>query len=232
MIPPLIHKIMIVDGGKPAEFTKGIEDAIQTFRDKNPFHTLKIYSGNDCETFIKKHYEEEILECYHAIKPYAYKSDFFRYLLLYRLGGWYSDIRQVALASFDDLDKEFYCAADAPPNQLCMYNAIIGCVPNHPIMKKVIDMCVFNIKQKHYGLDCLYITGPGVLMSACIDFIRKEPTKYGIGKHIIDRDGAGYVCFEKKLFIKNKYNNAKGADNSDVSGTNNYGKMWVNWQVY
>ena len=232
MIPKLIHKIIIVDGNEFPRFPDGMNSAIQSFRDKNPGYSLKVYSGNDCIDFIKNNYDDEILKCYSLIKPYAYKSDFFRYILLHKLGGWYSDIRQIALESFDGMDKDFYCATDTPPNQMCMYNAIIGSVPGHPILKKVIDLCVFNIKQRHYGLDCLYITGPGVFMNACVDFIRKDQTNVGIGKHIVDRDSAGYVAFGKKLLVKNKYNNAKGADNSDLAGTNHYGVMWANWRVY
>jgi len=32
--------------------------------------------------------------------------------------------------------------------------------------------------------------------------------------------------------IKCKYNNARGADNSDLGGTNDYGKMWRERDVY
>jgi mannosyltransferase OCH1-like enzyme len=232
MIPELIHKVMIVDDGDLPAFPTGIKDAIRTFKSMNPKYILKIYSLKDCLQFITTNYGERMLKCFNLIKPYAYKSDFFRYLVLYKLGGWYSDIRQVALMSFDTLDKEFYCALDTPPNQACMYNAIIGCVPRHPIIKKSIDMCVFNIEHLHYGRDCLYITGPGVFMSACVDFIRRGTYSISVGRHIVGGDGVGFTVFDDKLIIKNKYNNAIGADNSDVQGTNNYGLMWRNWDVY
>ena len=232
MIPKLIHKVMIVDGGATPEFPDGMTESIEAFKDKNPTHKIILYNEKDCLKFIKNNYDERIVNCFNDIKPYAYKSDLFRYLVLYKLGGWYSDIRQVALESFDTLSKDFYCAIDTPPNQMCMYNAIIGSIPGHPIMKKVIDLCVFNIEHRHYGMDCLYITGPGVFMAACVDYVRRGMPGVSIGRHIVDRDGAGFVAFDRKVIVKNKYNNASGADNSDIKGTNDYGVMWRAWDVY
>jgi hypothetical protein len=41
-----------------------------------------------------------------------------------------------------------------------------------------------------------------------------------------------FIDFDLGRFAKVKYNNARGADNSDLAGTNDYGKMWRNWDIY
>ena len=154
-----------------------------------------------------------------------------RHLIMYNEGGWYSDIRQICLEPIDNLsssNKEYYTSVDCPPNQMCMYTAFIGSIPKHDISKKMIDLVLWNIKQRHYGLDCLYPTGPGAYMNASIDYIRAHPDKCVIGQHTSDE----HILFGEHKFIKCKYNNARGADNSDLKGGNDYGEMWRNRDIY
>ena len=92
----------------------------------------------------------------------------------------------------------------------------------------MIDLVLWNVKQLHYGLDCLYPTGPGAYMNASIDYIRAYPDKCMIGQHTSDE----HIQFWKHKFVKCKYNNARGADNSDLKGGNDYGEMWRNRDIY
>ena len=68
-------------------------------------------------------------------------------------------------------------------------------------------------------------------MHACIDHLRMFPSKCMIGKHVID-NGEQFIDYECGRIAKVKYNNAKGADNSDIKGGNDYGEMWRNWDIY
>jgi hypothetical protein len=228
MIPNIVHKVVIVDGFDLPEKIP-FQHAIDSFKN------VKIYSGKDCIEYIKKHYDERILAAFNKVKPYSFKCDLFRYLVLYKEGGWYSDMRQICLESLDKLNEtghEFYCAIDAPPNEKCMYTAFIGSIPGHPILKKTFELIVWNIEHEHYGIDCLYPTGPGAFMSGCIDYIRKFQDKCYIGRHLIGNNNKEAIVFGKTIFIQCKYNNAKGADNRDLLGANDYGYMWRNWDVY
>jgi hypothetical protein len=231
MIPKVIHKVIIVDDGKIPIFPDGMKKALETFYRMNPGYKVKIYSGDDCVNYIKEYYDEETLKVYTTIKPYAYQSDLMRHLILYREGGWYSDIRQICLnpiETLNALNKEYYTSIDCPPNQMCMYNAFIGSIPKHDISKKMINLVLWNVKQRHYGIDCLYPTGPGAYMNASVDYIRSYPERCLIGQHT-----SGTIEFGRhQRFIQCKYNNAKGGDNSDIKGGNDYGEMWRNRDVY
>ena len=234
MIPKIIHKIILVDDGKIPSLPEGLSKAFESFYRQNPNYKVKIYSGDDCVNYIKENFDEEILLLYNKLKPFSYKCDFMRHLILYNEGGWYSDLRQICLEPLDILNnvgKEYYTSIDCPPNQNCMYTAFIGSIPKHPISYKMIELIKWNIKHKHYGLDCLYPTGPGAYMIACIDHVRIFPEKCMIGKHVIE-NGEQFIDFGNVRIIKCKYNNAKGADNSDIKGTNDYGEMWRNRDVY
>lgn len=230
-IPKVIHKIIIVDEGNIPTMPEGMKKALETWYRMNPDYKVKIYSGEDCVEYIKTHFDDEVLKAYNTLKPYSYKCDLMRHLILYNEGGWYSDIRQVCLEPLDtlsNLNREYYTSLDCPPNQMCMYTAFIGSVKEHPISKKMIDLLLWNVKQRHYGIDCLYPTGPGAYMNSAIDYVRAYPEKCVIGQHTSDE----HVVFGGKRILKCKYNNAKGADNSDLGGTNDYGVMWMNRDVY
>lgn len=228
MVPKVIHKVIICDDGKVPAFPDGMKRALESFYRLNPGYKVKVYSGDACVEYIKTHFGDEVLDAYLTLKPYSFKCDLMRHLILFTEGGWYSDIRQVCLEPLDAHGREYVTSLDAPPNQLCMYNAFIGSVPAHPISKKMIDLILWNVRQRHYGLDCLYPTGPGAYMNAAIDYIRAHPEKCLVGQHMPD----GHVTFGAVRVIKCKYNDAKGADNTDLPGTNDYGVMWRARDVY
>ena len=235
MIPRVIHKVIIVDSGKKPVLPDGMKRALETWYRMNPEYKIKIYSGDDCISYIKENFDHEVLEAYNTIKPYSYKCDLMRHLIMYNEGGWYSDIRQecmVPIETLNEFGKEYYTSIDCPQNQMCMYTAFIGSVPTHPISKKMIDLLIWNVKQRHYGLDCLYPTGPGAYMNAAIDYIRAYPEKCMIGQHSLEDNKQQFVRFNNVRYIKCKYNNAKGADNSDMKGTNDYGDMWRKRDIY
>jgi hypothetical protein len=234
VIPKVIHKVIIVDGGEMPDIPEGMKKALETWYRMNPGYKVKLYSGKDCEAYIREHFDEEILDAYRTLKPYAYKSDLMRQLILYKEGGWYTDARMVCLEPLDSLNrfgKEFYVCIDKPQQQLCMCNGFIGSVANHPVSKKMIDLILWNIKQRHYGIDCLSPTGPGAYIHASIDYIRKFHDKCLVGEHTFV-DGEQVIRFHNSRVVKVKYNNAKGADNNDIIGGNDYGHMWRMGDVY
>jgi mannosyltransferase OCH1-like enzyme len=234
MIPKVIHKVILVDDGKIPELPDGMKKAIETYYRMNPGYKVNLFSGNDCVEYIKKHFDERILNAYEKLKPYAYKCDLMRHLILYNEGGWYADARMVCYTPLDilnDYDKEFYVCIDTPQIQPCIWNGFVGSIPKHTISKKIIDLIVWNVEHMHYGVDCLAPTGPIAYTTACIDYLRMFPSKCMIGRHILD-NGEQFVDYECGRVAKVKYNNARGADNRDIKGGNDYGEMWRNWDVY
>ena len=235
MIPKKIHKVVIVDDGDIPPLPEPMKEAMETFKEKNPGYEHTLYSGKDCEAYITKQFDEKILKTYLKLKPYAYRADLFRILLVYNEGGWYSDSKQVCYEPIDKLQigRDFVGSLDASINPNCLFNGFFGSVPKHPILKKCIDMIVFNVEHEHYGLDCLYPTGPGLFMQCAVDYIRKYPEKCLIGRHIIDNQKQSFICFDKQVFIKHKYNSPSiGGIYSDISGGNNYGELWRTWDIY
>ena len=57
MIPKVIHKVLIVDDGKLPELPDGMKKALETWYRVNPGYKIKMYSGDDCVSYIKEHYD-------------------------------------------------------------------------------------------------------------------------------------------------------------------------------
>ena len=238
-VPKIINQVIIVDGGElPPKLPDGFQKAMDSFKQINSKYEHRVFSEIDCKKYIKKQFNKRYLRLFNTLIPYAFKVDFFRLLVLYKEGGWYCDARQVCLQPLDKLASsghEFYAAFSKPPhNRDCIQNSFIGCTPEHPIIKKTIDILCWNIENKHYGIDCIYPTGPGALMNGAIDYIRQNPQKCNMGQMLSKENTTtiDYYIFNNEIYIKNKYNDAEGADNSDIKGTNHYGVLWRNWQAY
>ena len=120
MIPKKIHQIILVDGMEaPSSIPEQYKHAMDSWKTMNPDHEYTMYTGMDCKRFIKEHYNKRYLRLFNKIRPYAFKCDFVRMLILNKLGGWYADSRQVCLVKLEileSLDREFYASLSSPPN--------------------------------------------------------------------------------------------------------------------
>lgn len=128
------------------------------------------YDGKESRRYIKSYYPEA-LGSYDKLIPMAYKADLFRYIRLYLEGGIYFDSSITPVSSsvklmgniIKDTD-EFISVYDRPVDSIL--NSFIASIPRHPILKKAIDMCIYNITNEVYTEDSLGITGPILLGKA------------------------------------------------------------------
>jgi len=59
---------------------------------------------------------------------------------------------------FKNIDTNFW-----KNKEIGLYNALMVCKPNNPILLECINSIVENVKQKNYDYNHLYVTGPGLL---------------------------------------------------------------------
>lgn len=180
MIPKIIHQTYH-NKNIPIEF----QDSINNLKKINPTFSYLFYDDNDCENFISRHYNPNILSYYKKINPsYATaRSDFFRYLLIYEMGGVYLDIKSTITLGLEGIleNKNFILSHwnNAPgerfqgwgihkkyavPNEFQQWH-IVAC-PKHPFLKAVIKRVMWNIDNyspEVFGvgrLGTLNVTGP------------------------------------------------------------------------
>jgi mannosyltransferase OCH1-like enzyme len=163
MIPKLIHQTF-----RDSNLPKEIQSNIQTLKNHNPGWQHHFYDETDRLLFLRKHCDARILRAYNAINPLygAARADFFRYLLIYHVGGLYLDIKSSTNRNLDTVTagKQYILShwdngprgthrkwglhfPDFPRGEFQQWH--IAAMPKHPFLKSVIDTVLHNIENYH-----------------------------------------------------------------------------------
>ena len=181
-IPRIIHQTY---------FTKDLPNAlgrnVAALRALNLDWDYRLYDDADIERFIADEYGAAVLARYRRISPDygAARADLFRYLVVYRHGGVYLDIKSGADLPFDAVlraDDSFVLSqwdnVQGGTNENWAFHPelrdiaggefqqwVIIAAPGHPFLRAVIERVLDNID--HYnpyrdgvGLNVIRVTGP------------------------------------------------------------------------
>ena len=200
----------------------------QSWITKNPNYSYVLYDDDDCEKFIKEHFDEKVYSAYIRIIPGAFKADLFRYCVLYIYGGIYADIDTICLNTIDlflNRDVEFITPIDLNMSEFVekqgshnLFNAFMGSIPKHPILLDCINRVVYNVENNIDPISKLDFAGPGVLGRAVNTFLGNNETSSFIGKEGLHNDkkirllhfeiGCEYVYIYKNcVLFQNKNGN-------------------------
>lgn len=184
-IPRVIHQTYLTKN-LPTE----LQSVVDKLKDMNPTFEHRLYDDNNCVEFIKNNYDDETLRLYLSInKNYgSARSDFFRYLLMYKEGGVYLDIKSCTISPLEEtlLPTDEYLLTHWPgldwSDELNykfgeFQNWHIICKPNHPFLKKVIEDVSENIRKFKDGFgksSVLRITGPIAYSKSIISLLDKH----------------------------------------------------------
>ena len=84
----------------------------------NPEMKIHLYDEADCRAFISVHFDPSVLQAYDALIPCSYKSDLWRYCVLFINGGIYIDIKFECINNFRLIaltEKEHFVRDREPP---------------------------------------------------------------------------------------------------------------------
>ena len=183
-IPKIIHQTYS---------TKLLPEAFKnnqaSLKRQNPDWEYKFYDDADVSNFIGEHYGPTISNIYNKINPTygAAKADLFRYLLIYKTGGVYLDIKSACKQPLNDLVRQndkyllshwnmngpgeiyegygFWPELSSIPGGEFQQWHIIA-VAGHPFLKAVIEIVLANISRYNpwsYGVGregVIRTTGP------------------------------------------------------------------------
>ena len=155
-IPKIIHQTYLT-----RNVSKEIECNINNLKNANPDWEYRFYDDNDITIFIENNFPE-ISKFYNKINPKygAAKADLFRYLLMYKEGGAYLDIKSTLTKPLDEIlssDDQYILAHwvhshNSVSRHPCINNPNgeyqqwhIICVKGHPFLKAVIENVCKNI---------------------------------------------------------------------------------------
>lgn len=172
-IPKKIFQLIPDKNKIDNEFQKNID----FIKNLNPEWQYTLMDDNDILLYIKKFFPH-LLYYYNLINPKygAARADFFRYLLMYKEGGAYFDIKSAPIFPLDIILNEndeyilshFYTEEHKhllkyPYGEFQQWHII--CRPNHPFLKFVIEKVIDNIINYDISIGTgkfavLKVTGP------------------------------------------------------------------------
>lgn len=176
-IPKIIYQTYKNRSALKPEWIKNIQKICKL----NPEWEYHFFDDNEVEEFIFLEYGEKFLKQYLAISPELgpARADLFRYLLIYKKGGVYLDIKTTLTKPLDSvLNVDDVYILSHWPNQLYQpkelihlnYQEIIQwailAAPGHPFLRNVINNVLGNLQVYNPWLHgvgkrgVLRITGP------------------------------------------------------------------------
>ncbi len=89
-IPKIIHQSY-----STVDLNEKLLQNISNIKNLNPDWEYRYYDDEDCVVFIKNNFDDRILQAYNKINPVygAARADLFRYLLIYKIGGVWLDVK-------------------------------------------------------------------------------------------------------------------------------------------
>lgn len=112
-----------------------------------------------CRSYLKRYFHPLFLrtfDCFDCIEPFAGKADLFRYLVVYREGGFYSDWKQECkleglLNWISQENATFFATWDkhwSPRKPLPLANAFFGATPRSPVLAEAIRVVLQNTRMR------------------------------------------------------------------------------------
>lgn len=235
--PNVIHKTFYENTENEIKLSSSIHDAIKSWSDKNPGYTIKIWDINESREYLKLNFPPEVLNCFDTLSAYAYKSDFFRYCVIYKNGGWYSDIFQICLQNnlLDNLKKnkrEKYFIYDKAAEWQCsggVQNSFFGAHKYSKVLESIINKTIKNTANQQYGSHPIKTSGSVCILGEVFNelgYKNKDFIGYFTVEDGIYPDGAYIYNFNNTRLIKHKCSGCK------IKNGNDYRIMWENKQLY
>lgn len=146
MIPKKIHYIWVGDQDKPAS----VLECIASWKRHLPEYEF-IEWGNEQYNQIKNRYSEEA----YRNKKWAFVSDYIRVYALYHTGGIYLDTDVKVNKSFNEfLSHQFFSSHENYHGKISpITTAVMGVMPQHEIMKDMLDKYDIEAFEKPQGLN-------------------------------------------------------------------------------
>ena len=259
-IPKNIHKVNILNQGTLEQVFRrnaselnlnvsndravaNLQKAHLSWKTRNPGYSIRYFGLNDCRHYLETNFHPIFLRAFDCLEAYACKADLFRYLVVYREGGWYIYWKQVCLVDnlLDTLgsgNTTWFSGFDGANFKYrgvttCYSNGFFGATPQHPVLSNAIIKVLHNIQSYLYGDHATQPTGPCTLGLAVIEegYAANNVNSSRIGTYNYHRNTMynGYT-YEGNTIVQHKCNDC-GVQNDWASG-NNYYTLWESKHYY
>jgi mannosyltransferase OCH1-like enzyme len=198
--------------------------------ESNPLISFHLFDELECREFIQSNFESDVLFAYDHLIPCSYKSDLWRYCILYINGGIYMDIKYRCKNNFKfiSLTEKEYFVRDKNP--LHTYTALIVTLPKNNIIYNCIRKIIENVNNQFYGEGCLDITGPGLLGSFFNQEEKNSMELYHDFSFVENKINKFYIVKENTIILE-FYENYR-EEQSKYQKNKHYGELWREKNIY
>tara|TARA_Y100000816_G_C26014396_1_gene530425 strand:- start:452 stop:1114 length:663 start_codon:yes stop_codon:yes gene_type:complete len=137
MIPKIIHHIWMGDN----EIPKICLQCIEQSKRLHPDFEFKLWRDKDAEKLMKTEFQD-YYENFHKLPRTIMKIDMFRYFLMYKFGGIYTDLDYYFIKKFDLLEWKLVIPCnreDEAGSPIRLGNCIFASEPKNIFWKHLID---------------------------------------------------------------------------------------------
>jgi mannosyltransferase OCH1-like enzyme len=193
----------------------------------NPEITFHLCDENDCREFIKTHFKQDVLDAYDSLIPCSYKSDLWRFCVLFINGGIYMDIKYSCANGFKfvDLTENEQFVRDYLVSNT--YTALIVALSGNQILFKCIRQIVENVKNKYYGSTPLAPTGPALLGNY---FTQEEKNAMEMYHSLIESINRYYIVKGDRIILR--FYDGYRDEQAKTQKLKHYGQLWTEKNIY
>ncbi|KAK9862507.1 hypothetical protein WJX84_003997, partial [Apatococcus fuscideae] len=188
LIPKIIHQTYKTKNVPPK-----VLPLIESWKLANPSWEYRFYDDDACLAFVKREFPEYI-DVYRNLGKDVERSDFFRYLVVLRLGGVYADVDTECKRPLDPFiqpkdtlvagwENEFPTPHEAiavrryaRTRQICQW--VFAAAPGHPALREVAEHIAHTLHitfDQNTNRDTLERTGPGVWTDKLLKYALHNP---------------------------------------------------------
>ena len=199
-------------------------------KEENPEFNHYLYDENECRQFIQNNFDTNVLGAYNSLIPCSYKSDLWRFCVLYINGGIYYDIKFSCANNFKfiALTEQEHFIRDMQEN--CVLTGLIVTLPKNPILLNCINQITNNVKTKFYGENPLYPTGPGLLGRYFTNEERKNMDMYLQSSVVENKLNEYYIVSNNTIILK--YYNEYRTEQKSFQKNKHYHDLWHDKNIY
>jgi mannosyltransferase OCH1-like enzyme len=156
---------------------------VELLKKTNPEFEVVVYDNEMAREYIKMNFSDDgdgdggdVLHAYDTLIPISFKSDLFRFCVVYKEGGVYLDIKFEPINGFKLLHLTKWREVWASEQENIATTIMFMSVPGNPILLRAIDMIKYNVANRRMGREPSSVTGPWLLTDAFLSISgnRKE----------------------------------------------------------
>ncbi|KAJ3076731.1 membrane-bound alpha-1,6- mannosyltransferase Initiation-specific [Podochytrium sp. JEL0797] len=187
----------------------------------NPSATQLIFNDDDMDKFVRGAFSKRVVEAYFKLPRIVLRSDFARYMMLYELGGYYSDMDTSCSVAIHHWNLGIEQAAviigvENPSLEKDNYlQWTMASAPHHPLLANVIH----RVTEKIHATSIesllsddgavLEVTGPGIWKTVIQEYLQSQGTNLQKIANMWD----GYQLVGDVLILGKSYLNNDNSDN-------------------